>query len=269
MGYFKVSNLIEPSEYRLLLADVLGQSAEWVFMHLPKLSLTDLQKQHLDLLLERRLNGEPIAKILGHKEFYGRQFATGTNTLDPRPDSETVIDLVLQCFPKNGAYKILDLGLGTGCLLFTLLCELPLATGIGVDCSLEALKMAKKNQEYLQLGERSICIQSSWSDAIKGEFDIIVCNPPYIGTSEILDTSTMYDPSGALFSGETGLEAYQQIIPKLKSLLKPSGKVFLEIGKGQELCVEKIALNCGLQSYGAFPDLSGTIRVLCYSACNL
>ena len=264
-----MTKLIEPSEYRLLLAKVLDQSAEWVFMNLPTLSLTDLQKQQLDSLLERRLKSEPIAKILGHKEFYGRRFATGTNTLDPRPDSETLIDAVLQCFPKNGAYQILDLGLGTGCLLFTLLCELPLATGIGVDCSFEALKVAKKNQEYLQLAERSICIQSSWGDAVKGEFDIIVCNPPYIGTSEILDASTMYDPSGALFSGASGLEAYQQIIPRLKDLLKPSGKVFLEIGKGQELCVEKIALKCGLQSYGAFPDLSGTIRVLCYSACNL
>ncbi|MCX7343919.1 MAG: peptide chain release factor N(5)-glutamine methyltransferase [Proteobacteria bacterium] len=260
-----MTKLIEPSEYRLLLAAVLDQSAEWVFMHLPKLSLTDLQKQYLDSLLERRLKGEPIAKILGYKEFYGRRFATGTNTLDPRSDSETLIDAVLQYFPKNGAYKILDLGLGTGCLLFTLLCELPLATGIGVDCSHEALNVAKKNQDYLQLVERSICIQSSWSDAVKGEFDIIVCNPPYIGTSEILDTSTMYDPYGALFSGQTGLEAYQQVIPRLKDLLKPSGKVFLEIGKGQELCVEKIALKCCLQSYGAFPDLSGTIRVLCYT----
>ena len=264
-----MTKIIEPSEYRLLLAEVFGQSVEWVFMHLPTLGLTEKQKKHLDSLLERRLKGEPIAKILGYKEFYGRQFETGANTLDPRPDSETLIDAVLQLFSKKESCKILDLGLGTGCLLFTLLCELPFSTGVGVDCSLEALMVAKKNQEYLQLRDRSICVQSSWSDAINGEFDIVVSNPPYIGTSEILEDSTMYDPYGALFSGETGLEAYQQIIPRLKSLLKPFGKVFLEIGKGQELCVEKIALNCGLQSYGAFPDLSGTIRVLCYSSCNV
>ena len=259
-----MTKLIETSEYRLLLAEVLDQPMEWVFMHLPTLSLTESQKQHLDILVNRRLNGEPIAKILGRKEFYGRIFTTSANTLDPRPDSETLIDAVLQYFTKNKTYKILDLGLGTGCLLFTLLCELPLAKGIGIDFSFEALKIAYKNQKYLHLNERSVCVQGNWGNAVKGEFDIIVCNPPYIGTSEVLDVATLHDPHSALFSGATGLEDYQQIIPQLKSLLSPNGKVFFEIGKGQKLCVEKIALSCGLQAQGVFLDLSGTIRVLCY-----
>lgn len=265
---FKVANkLIAPSEYRILLSVVLEQSVEWVFMHLLNLSLTDSQAHQLEALIKRRLNGEPIAKILGHKEFYGRTFITNSHTLDPRPDSETLIDAVLQCFSKNSDYKILDLGSGTGCLLFTLLCELPLSEGIGIDFSFESLKVAKKNQHNLGLENRSICVQGNWGNAVSGSFDIIVCNPPYISNLEILDPSTLYDPHSALFSGETGFEAYQRIMPQIKPLLSNRGKVFFEIGKGQELCVEKIALSSGLQSVSDFPDLSGIIRVLCYSAC--
>jgi release factor glutamine methyltransferase len=262
------SQIIEPSQFRLLLAEVLNQSPEWVFMHLPKLNLTGEQEQRLNDLVQRRLNGEPIAKILGYKEFYGRNFATNAYTLDPRPDSETLIDAVLSHFAKNVSHRVLDLGLGTGCLLFTLLSEFPNAIGVGVDYSFEALKIAQQNQENLQLTKRSICVQGSWGDAVKGVFDIIVSNPPYVAFSEALDTSTLHDPHSALFSGVTGLEAYQQLIPQLKALLKPSGKIFLEIGKGQELCVENIALSNALINQGVFSDLSGTIRVLCYSADN-
>jgi release factor glutamine methyltransferase len=262
------SQLIEPSQFRLLVAEVLNQSPEWVFMHLPKLNLTGEQEQRLNDLVQRRLNGEPIAKILGYKEFYGRNFTTNDYTLDPRPDSETLIDAVLSHFAKNVPYHMLDFGLGTGCLLFTLLSEFPNAIGVGVDYSFEALKIAQKNQENLQLANRSICAQGSWGDAVKGGFDIIVSNPPYIAFSEVLDASTLRDPHAALFSGVTGLEAYQQLIPQLKALLKPYGKIFLEIGKGQELCVENIALSNELINQGVFSDLSGTIRVLCYSAGN-
>lgn len=263
-----MTNLIEISEYRLILAKVLNQSPEWVFMHLPNINLTPLQKKMLNDMVQRRLNSEPIAKILGYKEFYGRNFITSASTLDPRPDSETLIDAIVQCYEKDYSYQILDLGLGTGCLLFTLLCELPHAVGVGIDYSFAALNIAKKNQEFLHLKDRSVCVQGNWVEAIKGKFDLIVSNPPYIGTFELLDSSTMHDPHSALFSGLTGLEAYQKIIPQLNLLLKPFGKIFLEIGKGQELCVANIALSCGLKNQGVFPDLSGTIRVLCYSADN-
>ena len=107
--------------------------------------------------------------------------------------------------------------------------------------------------------------QTDRDPALQGNFDIIVSNPPYIAISEQLDASTLHDPSMALFSGQTGLEAYEQILPKLKRLLKPKGKIFLEIGRGQELCVEKIAIAAGLANESVFTDLSGIIRVLCYS----
>jgi len=265
MALVPLQKIIDVSEYRLLLGAVLGKSPEWVFMHLPKLVLSAEQKLKLNELVQRRVNGEPIAKILGYKEFYGRYFFTNAHTLDPRADSETLIDAVRKYFSSAGPYQILDLGLGTGCLLFTLLCEFPNAYGIGVDYSLEALQVAKRNQENLNLTNRSNLIQSSWISALQGNFDIIVSNPPYIAISEQLDASTLHDPSMALFSGQTGLEAYEQILPKLKRLLKPKGKIFLEIGRGQELCVEKIAIAAGLANESVFTDLSGIIRVLCYS----
>ena len=265
MALVPLQKIIEVSEYRLLVGAILEQSLEWVFMHLPTLVLSDEQKQKLDEYVQRRANGEPIAKILGHKEFYGRHFFTNAYTLDPRPDSETLIGAVRKYFSSAEPYQILDLGLGTGCLLFTLLCEFPKAFGVGVDYSWEALQVAKRNQENLNLTNRSNLIQSSWTSALQGSFDIVVSNPPYIATREQLDISTLHDPSMALFSGQTGLEAYEQILPKLKSLLKPNGKIFLEIGRGQELCVEKIAIAAGLANESVFTDLSGIIRVLCYS----
>lgn len=267
VNHLTIPQSIDPLEYRILLSVVLNKSIEWVFMHLPNLQLTETQNANLEGLVNRRLKGEPIAKIVGYKEFYGRNFITNSYTLDPRPDSETLIDAVLKNFPKEGAYKILDLGLGTGCLLFTLLYELPLSYGVGIDFSYEALKVAQENQYNLGLETRSICLQGNWANAVSGKFDIIVCNPPYINNAEVLDLSTLHDPHSALFSGKTGLEAYQQIMPQLKSLLNKDGKIFFEIGKGQELCVEKIALDNGLHAEGVFLDLSGTTRVLCYKAC--
>ena len=258
--------ILESNEYRLLLGKVLNQSPEWVFMHLLNLVLSDEQQQQLDELVNRRLSGEPIAKILGYKEFYGRRFFTNAHTLDPRPDSETLIDAVLKYFSVDALYQILDLGLGTGCLLFTLLSELPNSYGVGIDYSWDALMVAQKNQAYLNLTNQSALIHGNWATALQGSFDIIVSNPPYIATSEQLDVSTLHDPKLALFSGETGVEAYAQILPQIKSLLKPGGKAFLEIGKAQELCVENIALAAGLKSESTFTDLSGTIRVLCYGA---
>ncbi len=260
-----VGKTIETYEYRLLLGEILQKSPEWVFMHLPTLALSDEQKQKLNEFVQRRLNGEPIAKILGYKEFYGRNFFTNAHTLDPRPDSEVLVDAVKKYFSPNQSYQVLDLGLGTGCLLFTILSEFPKAFGIGVDYSWEALKIAKKNQESLELINRSYLIQSNWIQALQGKFDIIISNPPYIETTTQLDVSTLHDPSLALFSGTTGLEAYEQILPNISSLLKPQGMIFLEIGKGQELCVENIASAASLIHKSSFTDLSGIVRVLCYS----
>lgn len=265
-GMLTAMEIIPANEYRLLLAEVLKKSPEWIFMHLPTLVLSKQQQQQLDTLIQRRLSGEPVAKILGHKEFYGRDFFTNAHTLDPRPDSEVIIDAVKKYFSAHTFYQILDLGLGTGCLLFTLLCEFPKAFGIGVDCSWEALRTAKSNQEKLQLTQRSQLIQGHWAQSLHGQFNIIISNPPYISTQEQLDISTLHDPKIALFSGATGLEAYQEILSNIRPLLKPEGLLFLEIGKGQKTDIENIASTAGLIQKDAFADLSGIVRTLCYSS---
>jgi release factor glutamine methyltransferase len=258
--------VINQQEYRLLLGKVLQKSPEWIFMHLPQLSLTIDEKQKLNELINRRLKGEPIAKILGFKEFYGRNFFTNKHTLDPRPDSETIIDAVKKYFSKDTCPQILDLGTGTGCLFFSILAEFPNAFGIGIDYSWSALKVAQRNQEYLNLKQRSLLLQGDWTKSLQGKFDIILCNPPYISTHEKLDVSTLHDPNTALFSGLTGLEDYQKILPSIPSLLKSNGLIFLEIGKNQEKCVQNIASTADLIQESTFTDLSGIVRVLCYSA---
>lgn len=257
---------INAQEYRILLGEVLQKSPEWVFMHLPAITLSTQQRQSLDEFIKRRSSGEPIAKILGRKEFYGRQFFTNKHTLDPRPDSETIIDAVKKYFQKDKPYQVLDLGTGTGCLLFSILAEFPNAHGLGIDYNWEALKIAQQNQENLCLKQRSLLIQSSWTQAVQGKFDIILCNPPYISTTEHLDISTLHDPKTALFSGISGLEDYEIILPNIPAALKSDGLIFLEIGKDQQTCVENIALASGLTKENIFTDLSGIVRALCYSA---
>lgn len=218
-------------------------------------------------MIERRLKREPIAKIIGKKAFWKQEFLTTKDTLDPRPETEIMIEAALAYFTDtHAALRVLDLGTGTGCILLSLLEELPHATGIGVDISKAALKVAGKNAEAVRLTERVKFLRSDWAEGITGAFDLIVSNPPYIAQSETLPQEVShYDPAFALFAGEDGLDAYRVLLPQAASLLNKNGVLILEIGMGQEAAVAALAHSYQLSLHEQRRDLQGIVRTLVFS----
>jgi len=251
---------------RILLEHILGVSREELLFSLD-LTLTTAQYTRLENLVEERKKRSPIAKLIGKREFWGLDFTVSAATLDPRPDSETLIEEILERVQDRAfALKILDLGTGTGCLLFSLLSEFPAAKGVAVDVSAEALEIARQNAASLGLVERVDFIHSKWAENIHGEkFDIIVSNPPYIPSAEIAELApevAVFEPKLALDGGVDGLDCYRTIIKQLPNLLAENGFAAFEIGIGQEKDIEKIAGENGLKLVTAKKDLGGIIRCL-------
>jgi len=248
---------------RLLAQHILGVSREKIIFSLD-LFLTTEQYAKFQNLLGQRAKRKPIAKIIGKKEFWGREFAVSGDTLDPRPDSETLIEAVLERVRRKNSQKIIDLGTGTGCLLFSLLPEIPSAIGFSLDSSEQALEIARKNARNLHLEDRVNFIKSNWWEKVEGNFDIVISNPPYIASGDIggLAAEVRYDPMLALDGGADGLDAYRVIIAGLSEHLAEGGFAALEIGIGQEANIEKIAEKNGLQVVEKRKDLGGIIRVI-------
>ena len=219
--------------------------------------------------VHRRLQGEPVAKIIGHKGFWSLELKVSKDTLDPRPDSETLIDAVLRLFPdKRGQYRILDMGTGSGCLLLACLSKYPNAQGIGIDASEQALKIARENARDFPKAsfEHRDWTNPGYLQGL-GQFDIVVANPPYIPTQTVatLDkTVRLYDPMAALDGGTDGLDAYRAIVASVGLALKPQARLFFEIGQGQEKDVTVLAVEAGFELIASYPDLAGIVRCLVF-----
>jgi release factor glutamine methyltransferase len=213
----------------------------------------------------RRLSREPVSRILGHREFWGLDFALNEATLDPRPDTESIVSAALALKDKLPAVpRVLDLGTGTGCILIAILSEWPAAQGMGIDRDSRAVEAAKANAVRLGVGTRAQFREGNWCDGLVDNFDIIVSNPPYIGENEAsaLAPEIAFDPRGALFAGADGLGAYKALIPGAKPRLSPGGRLILEIGVTQEDAVAALLQKAGMTVEGRVPDLSGRIRAL-------
>lgn len=226
-------------------------------------------RARFDAAIERRLKHEPVARIVGMREFYGRNFRVDANVLDPRPDTETLIEAALALAERQGwreqPLKLLDLGTGTGCILVTLLAELPRAQGIGTDRSGAALACATVNARQLGVGPRATFIGTDWLDAIEGSFDLILSNPPYLASAEIAGLAadvSAYDPHLALDGGPDGLDAYRQIATRAAEMLTEAGRLLLEIGPTQADAVANILRDAGLKPEGVTHDLAGRPRVI-------
>ena len=217
-------------------------------------------------LLSRRMAREPVSQIVGCREFWSLEFQVTASTLTPRPDSEAVIEAVLdRQHDKKAALRILDLGTGTGCLLLALLTELPNATGVGVDVCDDAVVVAKANVGRCGLGARAQIIRGGWAAAHGQLFDIVVCNPPYIRTSDLarLDPEVAdWEPHLALDGGSDGLDAYRRILPGLPQVLSKGGFAVLEHGAGQAGQIEDLAVAAGLTLCRRHQDLAGRDRCL-------
>ena len=225
----------------------------------------------LEALVRRRASREPISRITGTREFYGRSFLVDESVLDPRPDTETLIEAALALIEKTGRreepLRLLDLGTGTGCILVTLLDELPKARGFGTDLSPAALRLAEANARRLGVAGRASFLASDWLDAIHGEFDLIVSNPPYIASGEIERLApevAHHDPYLALDGGPDGLEAYRRIAAGAARLLAPKGAILVEIGASQAPAVAGLLHDGGflVANDGPSFDLGGRPRVV-------
>jgi release factor glutamine methyltransferase len=248
-------------EARLLLAHALG---------LPVAAL--LRDPHAsadpagyDALLTRRAAHEPLAYIIGRREFWSLDFAVSPATLIPRPESETLIEAALAAFAhRTPPRRILDLGTGTGCLLLSALHEFPGAFGIGVDRSPDAARLAAANAAALGLAGRAAFLCADWAAPLAARFDLVLCNPPYIPTSDIdglMQEVARHEPRGALNGGADGLTAYRQIVPCLPALLQPDGVAVLELGVDQAQAVVALAGKFGLTAITR-PDLTGLPRAI-------
>lgn len=201
--------------------------------------------------LARRCLGEPFSRIAGRRGFWSLDLTISTAVLDPRPETELLVETVLQHLGRrrNEPLRILDLGTGSGCILLALLAELPQALGLGIDRSLRALQIARSNASAAGLGNRSLWAAGIWAAAVAGRFDAVVSNPPYIPSGAIatLDRSVRaHDPAEALDGGPDGLAPYRQIVPSLPRLLKVGGIACLEVGRGQAPSVASMGSKAGL-----------------------
>jgi release factor glutamine methyltransferase len=255
------------ADARILLAEALGTAAAAVLAESNEAPAGLACR--LEKLVLRRLAGEPVARIIGRKEFWSLGFALGRDTLVPRPETETLVEAALVAFPEREAeLRVLDLGTGAGILLAAVLSERPCASGIGVDRSEAAVRMARANLTAFGLGGRAHFMVGDWGGALHEGFDLVLCNPPYVATHEFgalsLDVRD-HDPHVALDGGMDGLAAYRVILPDLARLLAENGVAIFELGRGQESAVADLAHAAGLLVAGsARSDLGGIPRALTF-----
>jgi len=226
--------------------------------------LTTEEVRRVSAMLGRVLAGEPLSRVLGRREFWGLEFSLSVDTLDPRPETETIIEAVLRQFlDRDAPLRVLDLGTGTGCILLAFLSEFPRATGFGVDIAAAAAITARRNATALGLVDRANFFVGDWGSAVASGFDLIVANPPYIATASLTDLSrevTLYDPRRALDGGEDGLDAYRVLAADLGRLLTPRGIFACEIGLGQAGVVKEILRPNGFVIERCERDLAGIPR---------
>jgi release factor glutamine methyltransferase len=252
------------AEARRLVEAAAGLTRERL-LGWPETPLGPEAVERLQRMVERRAAREPLAYVLGRREFYGREFLVDPGVLVPRPETETLVDAARKMFPDPGAaLRVLDMGVGTGCLLLTVLSLYPAATGVGTDLSEAALACASANARALGVAERAELRRTAWAEGVEGPFDLALSNPPYVRDGDIAGLEPEvrdWEPRLALAGGADGLEAYRDLTPHLVRVLGPGGVALLEIGRGQEGELVPWLEGAGLAVEGQ-RDLAGVVRCL-------
>jgi release factor glutamine methyltransferase len=268
----EAAGIADPStDARFLVSGVLGLSLSDLMLRADDIR-SATEAGAVDAAVERRAAGEPVHRILGSREFYGLELTLSADTLEPRPDTEILVDAVLpplkRIVAKKGSARILDMGTGTGAICLALLSQCAAATGLGSDVSKGALETARRNAENNGLAGRFETIVSDWFTNIEGRFDIIVSNPPYIQSNVIplLDLEVRkFDPLAALDGGEDGLDAYRSIARGVAAFLADDGMIGVEIGFDQKASVSALFIEQGFSLAAAMCDYGGNDRVLLFS----
>ena len=262
----KEGRIDSPSiDARLLLEVATGASRADILTD-PYRALSDDQAAAYEAMIERRLRREPVSRILGRKGFWRIMLNVTPDVLSPRPDTESLLDVVLPAFPVGQPFEMIDLGTGSGAILLAVLAERPAARGVGTDISFEALAVAKENAASLDLDNRATFLRTEWAAGFGDHsFDLVVSNPPYIPSGEIpgLDPEVRdHDPHLALDGGEDGLEPYRLLAPEIMRILKPGGIFAVEIGWDQGPAVLALFQAAGFTDAKVVKDLADRNRVV-------
>ncbi len=252
----------------ILISKLKNISYTQALLTLDEISLSTTELTQFQNFINRLNNGEPVSKIINKREFWKDSFYINQEVLDPRPETEIIIETALKKFSVSQKFRFLDIGTGSGCLLLSLAKEFKNAHGVGIDISEKAIEVAQINKKNLNVSNVDI-MSTSWNDfSPQCQFDLIVSNPPYIKTSDINtldDNVKLYDPYLALNGGESGLDAYNQLSYLIKNWLLPTGIVLLEIGINQSQDVSDIFKRQGYTLLQTIPDLQNIPRILMFS----
>ena len=249
-----------------LLLEAAGPVSRADILADPHRPLPDDAAARLEGFVVRREGREPVSLILGRKAFWTLQLNVGPGVLTPRPDTEALLDVVFAAFPAERAFTVLDLGVGSGAILLAILAERPLARGLGVDVSEDALAVARDNAANLGLARRAAFLRTDWTAGLdSASFDLVVANPPYIPTAEIAALAPEvrdHEPRLALDGGVDGLDAYRRLAPEILRVLKEGGGFAVEIGPDQAASVRGLFQAAGAEALAVHPDLGGRDRVV-------
>lgn len=262
LGQAGIDNALLDAE--LLLRHVKGWSREDLF-RFPEAKLDACQQKCLAEMGEARCSGTPVARLVGHKEFWSLDFLVSEETLIPRPESETLVEVALEVSENNEPLRVLDLGCGCGCLLLALLTERPQALGLGIDISAGAVATARQNAVRFALGDVARFESGDWGAGIEKRFDLLISNPPYVRSDDIAGLQRevrLHEPHAALDGGSDGMDKLKSVVNAALELLYPSGRLIVEVGAGQAEAVAGYMAERGFGKVRSHRDLAGKHRVV-------
>ena len=251
---------------RIILKEVLSLDDKDLILK-ESLDIPEEMIEKIITIESRRLNGEPISKIFKKRDFYNSTFLISNDVLDPRPETELIVEIANNYINKNEVKNILDLGTGSGCILLSILNENRMINGLGIDLSKEAISIAKQNSKKLNLETQSNFLVSNWMSSVNYKYDLVVSNPPYIASEDIKKLSKsvkIYDPILSLDGGDDGLNSYRLIASDLKRIISMNALIIIEIGYNQSLQVIDIFKKNDFKLIKKYNDINGLDRVLTF-----